>query len=328
MATSEMLQELIRAHVSGDAERFRNVAMQVAAREARSGHRLVAGRIRDLLEETPFGSANEPLPTPIAVPPRDLRAVLDVRYSSETLEEVVLDSDAARVIDRVLAEQRGSGALAEWGLEPRRRLLFHGPPGCGKTLTASVIAHELALPLLRVRGEVLFSRYMGETSAVLDAIFTQAAKQRGVYLFDEFDALGKQRGDANDVGEARRILSSFLQLLDADQSNSVMVAATNEPSFLDAALMRRFDDVVTFDLPAEEGLVRLFQIATASYSLDSSTVNDLARQATGMSFADARRAVLDAAKAMVLDGRKALRSGDIQEALVELRDRRPLTRDP
>lgn len=326
MATSEMLQELIRAHVSGDSERFRTVAMQVAAREARSGHRLVAGRIRDLLEEqSPSGVPQLPVPTPIATPPRDLRAILDVRYPSESLDEVVLADRPRQVVERVLAEQKAAPELASWGLEPRRRLLFHGPPGCGKTMTAASIAHALALPLLRVRVEVLFSRYMGETSAVLDSIFEQAEKQRGVYLFDEFDALGKQRVDANDVGEARRILSSFLQLLDADESSSLLIAATNEPTFLDAALLRRFDDVAVFPLPDQAQLVRLLGIVTASYRLDGVEVEMLAGESQGMSFADVHRAVVDAVKAMVLEGRRTLKASDILEAIVELRDREPFS---
>jgi len=157
MATSEMLQELIRAHVSGDADRFRQIALQVAAREARVGHRVVAGKIRDLVER------DEPVlpPTPIVRAPRDLRNILAVSYPEIALDRVVLEGEAAVVIDRLLAEHHGRSRLAEWGLQPRRRLLFHGPPGTGKTMTASAVAAELSLPLFRVRVETLFSRYSG-----------------------------------------------------------------------------------------------------------------------------------------------------------------------
>lgn len=313
-----MIQELIRAHVAGDTGRFRTIAMQVAAREARSGHRLVAGRIRDLLEEAPQPEA----PTPLARPPRDLRGVLDVSYPDADLTQIILEGEAEQVIMRVLREHRSLAALESWGLAPRRRLLFHGPPGCGKTLAAAVLAGELRLPLLRVRVETLFSRFMGETASLLADVFEQAQRQRGVYLFDEFDAVGKQRADSNDVGEARRIVSTFLQLLDADQSPSVIIAATNERAALDPALFRRFDDVALFDSPSDSALLKLYRLRTASHPLPAKAVVELARRSTGLSYADVTRTVAEAMKSMVLDGRRKLTKADVDGALEELTARR------
>ena len=318
MATSEMLQELIRAHVSGDADRFRQIALQVAAREARVGHRVVAGKIRDLVE------LEEPVlpPTPIVRAPRDLRNILAVSYPEVALDRVVLEGEAAVVIDRLLAEHHGRARLAEWGLRPRRRLLFHGPPGTGKTMTASAVAAELSLPLFRVRVETLFSRYMGETAALLTDVFDQATAQRGVYLFDEFDAIAKQRGDTQDVGEARRIVSTFLQLLDTDESESLIIAATNTREVLDQALLRRFDDVALFDLPGEEAREHLLGLLTASHGLTQPSRRVLAREAEGLSHAEITRAVTDAVKAVVLSGRRRLRKADVSLTLAEMVERR------
>ena len=226
------------------------------------------------------------------------------------------------MIDRLLAEHHGRARLAEWGLKPRRHLLFHGPPGTGKTMTASAIAAELSLPLFRVRVETLFSRYMGETAALLTDVFDQGASQRGVYLFDEFDAIAKQRGDTQDVGEARRIVSTFLQLLDADESDSPVIAATNTRDVLDAALFRRFDDVALFDLPGEEAREQLLGLLTASHGLTQASRRVLAREADGLSHAEITRAVTDAVKAVVLSGRRRLRKGDVSLALAEMLDRR------
>ncbi|MGH2880918.1 MAG: AAA family ATPase [Solirubrobacteraceae bacterium] len=318
MATSEMLQELIRAHVSGNSDRFRQIALQVAAREARVGHRVVAGRIRDLVErEEPVAA-----PTPIVRAPRDLRNILAVSYPETPLDHVVLEGEAAIVVGRLLAEQHGRGRLAEWGLQPRRHLLFHGPPGTGKTMTASAVSAELSLPLFRVRVETLFSRYMGETAALLTDIFDQAASQRGVYLFDEFDAIAKQRGDTQDVGEARRIVSTFLQLLDADDSESLIIAATNTREALDEALFRRFDDVALFDLPSEEARVHLLGLLSASHGLSPASRRILARESDGLSQAEITRAVRDAVKAVVLSGRRRLRRADVSLTLAEMVARR------
>ncbi len=323
MATSEMIQELIRAHVLGDTERFRTVAQQVAAREARAGHRLAAGKIRDLLNDVP---AERPAtkPTPIMRPGRELQGVLDVRYPEATVRDIVLEGRTAAAIERVLAEQRADSELLAWGLTPRRRLLFFGPPGCGKTLCAAVLAGELSLPLFRVRVETLFSRYMGETAALLAEIFEQAGQKRGVYLFDEFDSIGKHRADENDVGEARRIVSTFLQLLDADDGSSLLIAATNERSVLDRALFRRFDDVVEFSLPSESALQGLLKMRLSTYRWSAAKVKTAAKHARGLSYADVTDAVANAAKAMVLSGSKTLREDDVVAALEEM----SLRRDP
>lgn len=318
MASSELVQELIRAHVAGETERFRQIAMQVAAREARAGHRVVAGRIRDVLEASPAE------PTPISKPPRNLEGFLEVSYPEVPLERVVLEADAEAVVNRLLEEHRSRVKLADWGLSPRRRVLFFGPPGCGKTMTASAIATELALPLFRIRVEILFSRYMGETASILAEVFDHARRHRGVYLFDEFDAIGKNRADTSDVGEARRIVSTFLQLLDGDDSESVLIAATNDRNVLDAALIRRFDDVAKFDLPTTRARSVLISMLTASYRITKTELAKLTRSSDGLSDAEITRAVTDAVKAMVLSDRKDLEVADVKSAFEEL-GRRTLT---
>nr|WP_225954520.1 ATP-binding protein [Kibdelosporangium phytohabitans] len=193
-----------------------------------------------------------------------------------------------------------AGRLIEHGLAPRRRLLLHGPPGCGKTMAAHALAGELALPLARVRLEVLFSRYLGETAATLTDIFDHISRVRAVYLFDEFDALGKHRGDEFDVGEAKRVVGTFLQLLDADDSDSLIVAATNLGGALDHALLRRFDDVLEFPPPTEESIAVLLRRLLRSVPVDDDAVRRLARLARGLSFADVRVAVDSARKAAIL----------------------------
>ncbi len=181
-----------------------------------------------------------------------------------------------------------------------------------------MIAGELGLPLFRVRVETLFSRFMGETAILLAEIFDQAQRKRGVYVFDEFDAIGKHRADEKDVGEARRIVSTFLQLLDGDESSSLVIAATNERGALDRALFRRFDDVVPFMPPSNEAMKRLLELRTASHNFSSKTIGELARKARGLSYADVTVAVTNAVKAMVLDGRDELRKSDVIAALDEI----------
>jgi SpoVK/Ycf46/Vps4 family AAA+-type ATPase len=322
MASSELIQELIRAHVDRNDQRFNTVALQLAAREARAGHRLVAGRIRDLLDEAGVAQQTQaPSPTPIARTSDDLRSVLAVSYPREKLGDIVLEGGLVDVLPRLLEEHRSREALEQFGLQPRRRLLLHGPPGCGKTLSASVLAGELGLPLLRVRIETLFSRYLGQTAAMLTSIFEEMQRVRGVFLFDEFDALGRARFSSSDVGEASRVVSTFLQLVDADQSGSLIVAATNGVGEVDSATFRRFDDVVNVPLPNHDALVRLLQLRTTGQRIVAATVDATARELEGLSFAEADRAVTEARKTMVLAGRRRLSSDDLIGAAVGVRSR-------
>ena len=169
-------------------------------------------------------------------------------YPQSRLSDMVLDQSIEDSLNRIIKEQRFFGKIKQHGLSPRRKLLLVGPPGTGKTMTASALAGELGVPLFSVRLDSLITKFMGETAAKLRQIFDAISNVRGIYFFDEFDAIGSQRGQANDVGEIRRVLNSFLQMLEHDNSNSVIIAATNHPEALDYALFRRFDDMIQFGL--------------------------------------------------------------------------------
>lgn len=175
-------------------------------------------------------------------------------FPEERLNRLVLSADNLGKINRILHEQKQRDRLSGYGMIPRHKMLLVGPPGTGKTLTASVLATELRLPLFVVRLDGLITKYMGETASKLRLIFDAIAETRGVYLFDEFDALGAQRACDNDIGEIRRVLNSFLQFLEKENGASIIIAATNHPEILDRALFRRFDDVIIYDLPDEQVL--------------------------------------------------------------------------
>ncbi|MDQ7806028.1 ATP-binding protein [Amycolatopsis sp. A133] len=310
MATAEIITEMVRAHTQGDERRWRNLLTQLIAAESRAGHTRQAARLRNLLTEARELEPERADPATagraiqLARAPRDLADVLDVRYSDARLSELVLPSALRAGLQRVLDEQRMAGRLAEHGLSARRRLLLHGPPGCGKTMAAHALAGELKLPLARVRLEVLFTRYLGATAATLTEIFEQIRRVRGVYLFDEFDALGKHRGDDLDVGEAKRVVSTFLQLLDADDSDSLVIAATNFGRALDPALLRRFDDVLKFPAPTSEAVMTLLRRLLRSVPVDDVALRKLSEQSQGLSFAQVKAAVDDARKGAILGDRE------------------------
>jgi SpoVK/Ycf46/Vps4 family AAA+-type ATPase len=222
-------------------------------------------------------------------------------------------------LERVIREQRQRERLRSHGFSPLRKLLLIGPPGTGKTMTASVLAGELGLPLFTVQLDGLITKFMGETAAKLRLVFEAIAETRGVYLFDEFDALGSQRGTGNDVGEIRRVLNSFLQLLELDDSDSLVTAATNHVGLLDQALFRRFDAVFEYELPtpaiaAEVMKDRLALLDTQAVDWDAAMAS-----AEGLSHAELTRACEQAAKDTLLNDTTVLKAEELVAALDERR---------
>lgn len=197
-------------------------------------------------------------------------------------------------------EYRNRNKLVSYGLTNRRKILIEGNPGTGKTLTASIIASELSLPLYTVQMDKLVTKFMGETSAKLRQIFDSIESIVGVYLFDEFDAIGADRSLDNEVGEMRRILNSFLQFIEQDNSESIIVAATNNQKLLDQALFRRFDDVLHYMLPTSEEIKRLFEYKIRSYDNRFIISNDMVKMAEGLSHAEVVRVCDDAIKNSIL----------------------------
>jgi len=206
VATADQVKALIKSHAAGDDERFYAVALQLAAREAQSGHATYARDLKELVD-TAKRRTLAASPTPVAVPRGDLASLLAVEYPDERLADLVLDKAIMADLRRVLLEQRQRDQLRATGFAPLRRLLLLGPPGTGKTMTARVIAGELHLPLFSVRLDGLITKFMGETASKLRIVFDAVAQTPGVYLFDEVDALAGSRTQGNDVGEIRRVLN-------------------------------------------------------------------------------------------------------------------------
>ncbi len=321
MASAEQLKALLRSHLEGDDDRFISVAMQVAAHEARLGHGKLATDLRDIIDRAK-SRREAGSPVPISRPRGDLANLLEASYPKSRLSDMILGDALADRIKRVIREQRHAGRILEYGLSPRRKLLLIGPPGTGKTLTASVLAGELGLPLLQVRLDGLITRFMGETAAKLRQIFNATDKTRGVYFFDEFDAIGSERAIANDVGEIRRVLNSFLQMIEQDRSHSMVMAATNHPGILDQALFRRFDDILHFELPDESQIAKLLKMRLAGPAQRSIRWSDLANRGVGLSYAEVARAADDVIKDALVSRRAPIGEQEIRAMLEELKETR------
>ncbi|HEX7180432.1 MAG TPA: ATP-binding protein [Thermoanaerobaculia bacterium] len=326
MATADQLKALIKSFREQDSTRFYRVALQLAAHEARLGHGKLAGELRELIDwaraETSSVQGGR-RPIPITKPRGELEGLLSVSYPDLHLKDMVLPSELKDIFQRILKEHLHQHRLLEHGLSPRRKFLLLGPPGTGKSMAAKVLAGELHLPLFIVRFEALITKFMGETAAKLRLIFDAMHQTRGVYLFDEFDAIGAQRAMPNETGEIRRVLNSFLQFIEEDNSLSIIIAATNHMEILDRALFRRFDDVIRFDVPLKELIVRLLQDKLAPYGREELDWNELAGEAVGLSYGDLVRACEDAVKDMVLEGRKSVTRDSLRRALRSRKDSLP-----
>ncbi|MGH8192475.1 MAG: AAA family ATPase [Rhodanobacteraceae bacterium] len=321
MASADQLKALLKSHLNGDDQHFYAVAMQLAAHEAKLGHGQLATELRELVDRAKsersvaHRASNQPIP--IGRPRGELAALLQVSYPKARLADMVLETGLSEQLRRIVLEQRQAAQILAHGLNPRRKLLLMGPPGTGKTMTATVLAGELGLPLCQVRLDGLITKYMGETAAKLRQVFDATERTRGVYFFDEFDAIGSQRGMTNDVGEARRILNSFLQLIEQDQSHSLIVAATNHPDILDLALFRRFDDVLQYQLPDESRIVEMLKTRLTRRTTRGVSWKRLATAAAGLSYADVTRAVDEALKQMLLEKQPKVTERDVRRALDE-----------
>jgi SpoVK/Ycf46/Vps4 family AAA+-type ATPase len=323
MANAEQVKALVRSHAEGDDSRFYAVAMQVAAHAARSGHARFAQELRDVVDEaktkTDSGSVRGLRPTPLAQPRGELAGILSVTYPKTRLLDMVLDVRIRSQVERVVVEQRQRERLRGHGFSPLHKLLLVGPPGTGKSMTAGALAGELGLPLFTIQLDGLVTRFLGETAAKLRLVFEAIQNSRGVYLFDEFDALGSDRSANNDVGEIRRVLNSFLQFLDSDVSDSLLVSATNHEKLLDRALFRRFDSVVRYHLPSPEVALGVMRNRLSTLKTDNVNWNDAVRSAEGLSHAEIVDACDQAAKDAILSGSESIPNASLLNALRERR---------
>ncbi|MEU8404365.1 ATP-binding protein [Nonomuraea sp. NPDC048892] len=314
-ASADHVKALVRAHVEGDEEAFYSVALQLAAKSARQGHNLLAAELRDLVDEAREQPIRRQEPTLVVQPRGELAELVSASYPDIHLADMTLAEAVQEQLQRVLHEQRQRERLENHGFAPIYRLLLVGPPGTGKSMSAAVLARELSLPLFTVRLDGLISRFMGQTASKLRLVFDTAAKSRAVYLFDEFDAIGAERRIEGDVGEARRILNSFLLFLDEARPESLVVAATNHAGILDNALFRRFDAVITYDVPSAEQAIEVLRRRLASMNTKRVDWSRLADHVGGLSHAELVRAAEAAAKDAILTGHDQLSGSVLMAAL-------------
>ena len=310
------LKALFRAFKDGDELAFRRAALQIIEEEEGKQHVALARDLRRLVSGSSDVTVADAVQLP--EPPTDREGqwpLAEVRIPSRPLDELVLPGRLSEQVTMLAEEYRQWDRLDDFGLPRRQRILFYGPPGCGKTSAAEGLAAELGLPLLLVRLDAVVSSYLGETASNLRRVFEYAALGSWVVLFDEFDALGKSRDDSLEHGEIKRVLNAFLQMLDSFRGRSLLICATNHEHLLDPALWRRFDEAVEFPRPTTHQIRRILRMRLPGNRRTGVDIDICASKLKGLPHAAAEKAAWDALRFAVVDGRSKATAADMAMAV-------------
>jgi SpoVK/Ycf46/Vps4 family AAA+-type ATPase len=311
MARADLLLDIARAGARGDQLLFRKALEALVAEERAKQHHVLADRLTSLLQLNGSSTHAQPGPARRAGPPTDLFFEVEPR---QRLDELILPEVVVGACREIVEEQHRADLLRAHNIEPRHRVLIAGPPGNGKTSLAEALASELAVPLLVVRYDSVIASYLGETAVRLSRLFEQVRTQRCVLFFDEFDVVGKERGDVHETGEIKRVVSSLLLQVDALPSYVVVVSATNHPELLDRAAWRRFQLRLRLPPPTQaqvhEWFRRFENRLGVKLGVAASTIG---KRLKGLSFAEIEQFGLDIQRRYVL----ALPNGDIRKIVEE-----------
>lgn len=310
MATAEQIKLLVKAHYESE-DRFRTRVLQIAVYENNKGHTNLAQDLKEILDSKKINLKKE-----INID-NNLADLIECSLTETRLNDMVLSEEIFSKVSRIITEFKEKEKLKKYGLTNRRKILLCGAPGTGKTMTASVLANKLNLPLCKIMMDKMLTKYMGESGAKLRQIFNTIDEYKGVYLFDEFDAIGSERTLENDIGEIRRILNLFLQFIEDDNSESLIIAATNNPKMLDQALFRRFDDIIYYTLPNKNEIVNLIKNKIVQFKGKNINYNFLGEEALGLSYADISKICNDAMKEIILDNKNELTEEIIKKHISE-----------
>lgn len=298
MARGDLIKKLLLAYQRGEDRKFKEISMEIIKDERKKNHNVLADQLQKIIDsEINMSRTLKQLSDMVSVP-RDENEIplIELRKSQKYLDDVILSNYNKEAIDRIIEEFWKSELLKSHNLKPKTKLLFCGPPGCGKTLCAEALAGELSLNLVYSRFDSIISSYLGDTSSNLRKVFDFVDKETWLMLFDEFDAIGKSRNDSNEHGELRRVVNSFLQIIDNYDGNSLIIACTNHEDMLDNAIWRRFDEIIYFDKPNKENISKLIRKKTASFPWGKVNLDEVVTAMSGFSHAEVERVCHDAIK--------------------------------
>jgi len=310
------IKELIAAHRDRDDLAFRRAAAAIIEEEEAKKHTALARDLRRLLASGGDAATVAIAPAPEPPRDRDTNTALAEVCTPEVggLDDLVLESQLREHLESLLEEVALWPAFDVAGVPRRNRVLLYGPPGNGKSTIAAALAAELGLPLVVARIDSLISSYLGETASNLRSLFDFASNTAAVVLLDEFDSLGKLRDDPSDHGELRRVVNAALQIIDDYRGKSIVVAATNEPEILDAALWRRFDEVLEVPPPTTAASAKLLE-RLLQRGVGHALIDEMTQRLDGLPFAAVEYAAHGARRNAIIAGRQRISEDDLRRSV-------------
>ncbi|MDR2352379.1 MAG: AAA family ATPase [Deltaproteobacteria bacterium] len=324
MARADLVKKLFSSFKRNDHDGFVKVANDIIEDERKKNHVALAYELSMIINNNTMNTVKNmrALSTASGNKSETEReaSLYEIINPDKTLSDVVLTLNNRQKIQGINKEFSNWDALMSNGVYPTRRVLFYGPPGCGKTITAGAIAREIGLPLLYVRFDAIVSSYLGETAGNIRKVFDFAKGESYVILFDEFDAIARSRSDQYEHGEIKRVVNTFLQQIDNFKERSLLIAATNFEKSIDYAIWRRFDSTLRFDMPDESDRVKLFNLKLKKFKGSVSTITENAVHMENFSHSDVEKAALAVIKKCIIDGQRDYLKKDVEEAIKQQKE--------
>lgn len=317
MARADLIKKLFSSFKHEDKDGFYKVANELIEDERNKNHGILADELKMILfnGNSTYRNALNAVKT---VAPKDADkdvSLIDTVYPDKYFSDLVLSQDKKDSMETLVREFRNWDILVSNGVYPSRKILFYGPPGCGKTISAHAIACELGVPLLYVRFDAVVSSFLGETASNIRKVFDYAKNDNWIIFFDEFDAIGRSRNDFSEHGEIKRVVNTFLQQLDNFKGRSLVIAATNFEKSLDYALWRRFDETLNFELPTSEEKLKLCELSIKRFKGPQQAFEQFIGDMENFSHSDIDKMCQTIMKLCILDGRKMYTKNDIEYAV-------------
>lgn len=315
MARADLLKKLFSSYREDDKELFYAIALEIIEDERKKNHGILADDLKMILNG---GNQYKKTNTLTIDAPRDKDKdipLVEVLYPEKYFSDLIVSDEKVEQLEGVVREFNNWDVLVSNGVFPTRRVMFYGPPGCGKTLTAQALAGEIGIPMLYVRFDALISSYLGETASNIRKIFEYAKNDTWLIFFDEFDVIGRSRNDTTEHGEIKRVVNAFLQQIDNYKGRSLIIAATNYEESLDYAIWRRFDETLRFGMPTTEEKKKLFELKMGRFKGPAHLLEQYMDELDGFSHSDVEKLCQIIMKRCILEGIKIYSKKDMEFAV-------------
>ena len=319
MTTTDLIKQLFLAFGEKDNDAFFKAAREYIEHEKRKKHTVVAKDLEKALFSTNnVSNSSKRFKNSLPVP-RDAEKgfpLLEIQQFDKNIDNLVVSDTVKLQLEQIIKEFKDADILATYNLENKKKILLCGKPGTGKTFSVQIISAMLKIPLIYVRFDAIISSYLGETATNLRKVFDYIESNTWIVLFDEFDVIGKNRDDNHEHGEIKRVVNSFLHMLDNIKGDSIIFAATNHQSMLDSAIWRRFDDVIYYELPDDNTRQKLFEMYLMPIKKESDIeISKLSNMTANFSPSDIKMIAEEAMKIAIINSKNQLGQQELISAI-------------